>query len=351
MLHADEGLLHAYLDGELEPAPRAALEGHLAVCPPCRGRLAEARAFVAESDDLVLALDPATGDSAPAPRRAPRAWYRRPATWAWAASLVAAVGLGYTWRDRLPATSVESAAPPAPRVPAEVAARPVPSAPAASDAADRRARASTPRPAPGPETKATSELPQPAAAGAGVTLLAQAATEAAPPATPAAPPESAAVRYEDGVPVPADAPVAANAFGPALGERAARRITMEEAVAQLGGSIRLIDGLTPRRIETIAGVDVAGADPNRDVVRIYYEEPDLGTVTLDQQRPAAAPLASTRDDLTQRVEVAPMPRAAGRMVAPAAGLSTLTWRAEGVWLSLRSRLPRDRMAALQGRIR
>lgn len=36
MIHADEGLLQAHLDGEMPEMDRIALESHLAVCAACR---------------------------------------------------------------------------------------------------------------------------------------------------------------------------------------------------------------------------------------------------------------------------------------------------------------------------
>ena len=62
-----------------------------------------------------------------------------------------------------------------------------------------------------------------------------------------------------------------------------RVVSMEEAVRVLGGQIRLIDGLTPNRIEVGPGTAVAGADPGLQVVRVVYAD---GAVTLDEQRPA-----------------------------------------------------------------
>jgi len=41
MSHVDEGLLHAYLDGELTPVERARVDDHLAGCLACRTRLDE----------------------------------------------------------------------------------------------------------------------------------------------------------------------------------------------------------------------------------------------------------------------------------------------------------------------
>ena len=101
MSHVDEGTLHAYLDGALPPAERSQVDAHLASCPECRERLAEARALIARADALLaLAL--------PAERAAPplHELRRRPLWWrvrwpiAWAASITLAVGLGWMLRGR-----------------------------------------------------------------------------------------------------------------------------------------------------------------------------------------------------------------------------------------------------------
>ena len=90
MQHLDEGTIHAWLDGELSPAERAAAELHAASCAACAAAVAEARGFVAASSRILTALDAvpggvlpnaehapgAPGDSTRVPRRfiAPRAW-------------------------------------------------------------------------------------------------------------------------------------------------------------------------------------------------------------------------------------------------------------------------------------
>jgi anti-sigma factor RsiW len=49
MPHVDEGLLHAYLDGELAGAERDQVLAHLTECAACRSRLDEERALVARA--------------------------------------------------------------------------------------------------------------------------------------------------------------------------------------------------------------------------------------------------------------------------------------------------------------
>lgn len=112
MLHADEGLLHAYLDGELTGAERDRFLAHQAECAACRTRLEEERALVARAADLLARAAPA--GRAPADfgaitrSHAPR--WRIPA--AWAATVTMAFVLGwYVQGERLAHEVAEQAKP------------------------------------------------------------------------------------------------------------------------------------------------------------------------------------------------------------------------------------------------
>src|SRR2546423_1413751 len=136
MSHVDEGTLHAYFDGELRPTERAALETHLAQCEACRARLVEERALLERSNALLGTTRPV---ERPLPafeqlRRQPkRSPWRVRTSFAWAASLALALGLGYYLNDvsppSAPPASVETgrtvpAAPPPPRPPFGIPAPP-----------------------------------------------------------------------------------------------------------------------------------------------------------------------------------------------------------------------------------
>jgi hypothetical protein len=97
MSHVDEGTLHAYLDGELPSGERAALESHLAQCASCRAQLAEERALLERATALLGSTRPAERAVPPFEqvRRAPRRPWHMRTGFAWAASLVLAVGFGY----------------------------------------------------------------------------------------------------------------------------------------------------------------------------------------------------------------------------------------------------------------
>jgi hypothetical protein len=96
MSHADDGTLHAYLDGQLAPVERAQVEGHLASCPACRTRLDEERALIERADALLgLATPPERAVPPFHQLHQPRpAWgFRLPAVWA--ATVLLALGLGW----------------------------------------------------------------------------------------------------------------------------------------------------------------------------------------------------------------------------------------------------------------
>jgi hypothetical protein len=99
MPHVDEGLLHAYLDGELTPVERARVDEHLAGCLACRTRLQEERHLIEHASKLLgfaMPADrPAPPFSALARSRPRRFWHVRMPL-AWAATVVLAVGLGWT---------------------------------------------------------------------------------------------------------------------------------------------------------------------------------------------------------------------------------------------------------------
>jgi len=100
--HADEGTLHAYLDGELPAAERTRLEAHLAECATCRDRLTEERGLIERADHLLaLAELPAGHAHRPAPLtalRRPRPRFVVPGVWA--ASIAAAFLAGWLLRPR-----------------------------------------------------------------------------------------------------------------------------------------------------------------------------------------------------------------------------------------------------------
>jgi len=122
MSHVDEGTLHAYLDGELPSAERAALEAHLAGCATCRANLTEERTLRERATAVLGSARPAERPAPPLEqlRREPqRSPWRVRRSFAWAASIALALGLGYYMRS--PGASHVSSVPPPPAQPVAVA--------------------------------------------------------------------------------------------------------------------------------------------------------------------------------------------------------------------------------------
>jgi anti-sigma factor RsiW len=98
MSHVDEGTLHAYLDGELPSGERTELEAHLAGCATCRANLAEERALRERATAVLGSARPAEHPAPPLeqlrrePKRSP---WRVRRSFAWAASIALALGIGY----------------------------------------------------------------------------------------------------------------------------------------------------------------------------------------------------------------------------------------------------------------
>ncbi|OLC42137.1 MAG: hypothetical protein AUI89_09150 [Gemmatimonadetes bacterium 13_1_40CM_3_65_8] len=100
MSHVDEGTLHAYLDGELSPPEHAALEIHIAQCAPCSARLAEERSLIERASAVLSAARPSERPAPPlnelaSPRRRGRRILGARLPFAWAATVVLALGIGY----------------------------------------------------------------------------------------------------------------------------------------------------------------------------------------------------------------------------------------------------------------
>src|SRR6266849_6550363 len=102
MSHVDEGTLHAYLDGELPSAERTAIEAHLADCATCRANLTEERALRERATAVLGSARPAERPAPPLEqlRREPqRSPWRVRRSFAWAASIALALGIGYYMRN------------------------------------------------------------------------------------------------------------------------------------------------------------------------------------------------------------------------------------------------------------
>jgi anti-sigma factor RsiW len=118
MSHPDEGLIHAWLDGELDAGESARVEALVASDPAWAAAVAEARGLIAASARIVGALDRVPANVIPQnavpPRRGSRQWMLR------AAAVVVLLGGSAIVLNRTAPATTEQAVPPAaqPRKPA-----------------------------------------------------------------------------------------------------------------------------------------------------------------------------------------------------------------------------------------
>lgn len=287
MSHLDEGTLAALLDGEIPSDELRFVTAHLEGCEGCRTLLEELRQLAAEADTLVQSL----GDGAPMNRVVggvvPIASRTRIGTLrrlAWAATVVIAAGLGY-WAglpgESAPAILAEGGATetaasaessrldPAADHTGPETAQPERTAPSAPDRRQVTTTAEPPaavRPADAVTGDAAATLGRVAGradlerakaadalAGARAELAPRAAAPLAAPAPPAER-RSAAANLQE---------VAVESFTP---------IAFVEAVARMGGTLRLVDGLVPDRLEASART-----------VRVIYPLA-TGELVLEQRR-------------------------------------------------------------------
>jgi hypothetical protein len=127
--------------------------------------------------------------------------------------------------------------------------------------------------------------------------------------------------------------------------RAFRRTTLDTAVVRLSGSVRLIDGMEPDRVELGPGRLVAGAAPTVDVVRVHYRDARGRSIVLDQQRLPPETDAATGNRAVELLY-------GDTVVTTTAAMTRVRWLdAKNFWLSLSAALPADSVRALVGRVR
>jgi hypothetical protein len=343
MHHLDEGLMMALLDGELSAAEQREVEGHLNSCAECSGRLVEARALMAEADGLVgeLIVPPATFRATKSRKRSPWISGRN---LAWAASVVAALGLGISggivFMDQAERSSEVAISPQPAEAPRDQGALPPSEVPSASglvgQSPDRvgsgqtagglpanqarpsaeRARGESDRApeerageTPSVATNAFDETSQAKlsieerridSAPTAAASLADAAGRAAPAVEALrrqAQPQSGSLAE---LPlVPRDEVTTRQRLDSDFRSNAPvfRQIPMEEAVRHLGGVIRLVDGLTPEEFE------VAAPDSAQPLVRVIYRVGSAETrLILEQRRTDNSFVASDLQRLNSTVK-------------------------------------------------
>ena len=339
MPHLDEGLMMALLDGELTEPEQRELHGHLQSCAECSARLVELRGIMGDADNLVEVLVVPAAVTPPVESRKSSRWINR-RNLAWAASIVAALGLGALGNSllrrsdgNLAMTSTESpreltrATPPAGDSPAQPpSAEPESASPSVSGSAGTtatapQAQATEPSPTRVEEPASDSEregilairpgmaetsaeklairggrvdsAPQ-AAAGVGSRTQEEARREAdfalrAQP-RPAAPTNALVPRDEVTTMQRLD--------GRQANFDRFSSIPMEEAVRHLGGIIRLLDGLTPEEFE------VAAADSAHPLVRVTYRIGQAeNRLFLEQRRADNSFVASDLQTLERSAEL------------------------------------------------
>jgi anti-sigma factor RsiW len=285
MSHLDEGMIHALLDGEIPSAELPPIQAHLGGCAECRARLAEEQELLATSDRLIELIEvPAVAPPGALKHSAParRTW---PRNVAWAATVVLAAGLGYSARGSMgagparevPAPETVFARSPEPTAPGEKTPVPPDSPRNAAEVRQSGPPAAAPRPtversnvavhdaareAETRERKVTADslVAAKIAAGANVaavappapvrdTLSAPAVRALAPTGRLQAAPRrlgDTQLRLEELVVTGVDERVAQAKI-----MAAATPVSFPDAVRRLGGSLRLIEGLIPERLEAL----------------------------------------------------------------------------------------------------
>lgn len=203
----------------------------------------------------------------------------------------------------------------------------------ADKAADNTRDSPTLASAEGRLARKTAQEEQPAA-------LAERALAASQAPSQTAPMESAASGFAAAAPVPAGRrDRAAEAF---------RATPMEAAVRILGGSIRLVDGMTPTRVMVGPGLLVRGADPGLEIVRVVYDDPPGRELWLDQQRPRTGVSEADREGLGAVTTLLPGDTL---VVIYKSGEHGLRWiHQSGFRLGLTGFLPADSLRALARRV-
>jgi len=304
MSHADEGTLHAYLDGELTAVEREGLEAHLTGCAACRTRLAEERELIERARGLLARTAPPLAVVPPRRRSEGGRGAQPLPRWlplAWAASVLIALGGGWIARggsapgsavgEPLLADRLESARS------GNSAGRD--DAPVEVALGERDATGPTGAPTtsvtlgrPAAEAKATAEEEREAGAGAAAGIAPVAADQASrlatPPPAPAA--QAAAPRAE--------------AVGQAAGFAARNAdvaavwvsVTVDSARAILGAAPVTIPGVPVRRIG-LGGpgvVVVEQALGAGTVVQLYERRADAADEAQRPYRAAAQEVARQR---------------------------------------------------------
>ncbi len=345
MPHLDEGHLMALLDGELAALEEQETHAHLAACPECRARLQELRGFMVEADGLVGGITVPPAASAPAAPVAAGSRRRlSPRTLAWAATVVAATGLGFAGSNLLRSPATEPAhqvseanrsaasAPPAPATQSPAAAAP-PLAPPEQELAVRQVPARRQDESASTSGLAVAETDEAADRVAGQRAGVQA--NQTPVVGRIGEPDTRPLSLAPSEPQAFSAKSAerSRAEAPSLTARDQATVTMEEAVRSLSGVIRLIDGLTPEQFEVTANDSITPS------VRVTYRVgPGETPLILEQSRG----VRRTPDDAVS----------AGAAMAPVQSPNQLEWKdLDGFSLRLIGNVSKDSLKLFKARVK
>ena len=311
---------------------------------------------------------------------------RRPdwATLAWAASVVLALGVGYLANEvrhvqplasgntQALTPAADTQAPPDARpATSRAARRPDAAGKAAAAAADafaaaaplRKPRAATRPKAVRPVPAEATPVALASGAGGNTGYRAGAAAAAAQPNLPQPAPAQLAQRAAEsagmlGAAAPAPAPSAAPRAAVAapltrLQARPAFRLSdVDAGAARLSGALRTLEGLSLDNVKIGPGALVPGAQPDRDVVRIVYTDPQGHRLQLDQQRLPTP--SDTSREARERAVPAVLGLAYGdtlHTTGPGNATRVRWLDPAGLWLSLSGTLPADSLRAFLARVR
>ena len=128
-----------------------------------------------------------------------------------------------------------------------------------------------------------------------------------------------------------------------------RASSLEEAVRVLEGSVLLIDGMTPQMVLVGPGSAFAGGNPDQELVRVVYDDPPGRQLLLDQQRIEQAREGAAQARAASKLDLLP----GDTLVTPGAdGASSLNWTSQSMFrLGLTGFLPTDSLRALARRVR
>jgi hypothetical protein len=282
MLHIPEDELHAYLDQGLSRSQCVEIERHLAACPSCRATRDAIAALRDRTTALLSTLAP--------PRRVPPGFEtlrgraakrvstrrRRLRVAAWAASLVAAVGLGWT------ASAIVG-----PGRPASIASREVPpvAAPASRPQAPAGSTATTsPSPEPQHTVAPATEPARPADTATPTPVRYEGRDAQVPRAAQRAREDSlraAKLAVIDAAPVLELTPLESRAGEAAQLDGMWRTMSWDGAQSETGSSVPHIDGLPVLRVQVQAN------DQGKRPLMVVAQQLASGEVIQTIEGPAA----------------------------------------------------------------